>query len=350
MSINPRRRSLVLTLPLAGLFAGCGGDHHDALQATSDGSPNPYAGGRPQAEPWPFEYVAEPKALGAPEALDLSGPWQTWEGGASPVSYDAATDALVIPGNPDVDLSYGVHRFDHPLDVGASYDLSLAGYSGPPDHKVAIYPFGPDGLIFPLEETYGRFWIQQGHNLTFPVVRETAGFFLQVENGYRAAEAVTLRPTLRRVIPAGTRLLRTDQAWTTWAREANPLVRGVGNKIELLPSPTGGITEGVQFYDDLLLTRHSVYELSILGDIGSNLSIFFFLDNTPGWPRAISIQPTSDVSATGQQGFTLVRFEAPDSASFFRVSFAIQVQGRPGATETETMLIDFRETGPNAET
>lgn len=252
--------------------------------------------------------------------VDLSGTWSNWLGQETGITYDAAENALVIPGDGS-DIVLGVQRFDVPLTGGVSYSLSVQASD---DQAAALlFLFDTSGMIVPVPGSTGLAVANPSTPIEFIAPESIAGFYLQVQNRYQADGVAQLSAQLIEGggTSTGASLIDLSEPWTDWVGNATGVAAAEGGLN--IPAPDAGqnIALGVKWFDTPL-SGGTDYALSLggLSDQGTAVLLFLFDTNGQIVPFAENGQSLSWIAATSGAP---AQFTAPTGI----VGFAVQVQG-----------------------
>lgn len=332
----PMRLAGWATLLVAAVLAGCGASGTDtrttAAAVAGDGGAAPAAEASLAVT---LSAATDEKSGDSSNLIDISDRWTAWDGTVSNVWYDPATDALRI-GTPEAgrDMAIGVRRFDRPLTAGMRYTLAVRSNSA--QAAVLLFPFDASGKIIPVDTGTGSTFVtaRDGAPLSFVAPADVAGFFLQVQNRWRATTTAVLDAELVATPsggPAGPDLVALTGPWTDW--NGNPTAvtyDPVGQRL-LLPPPAAGLgnTFAVRRFATALVAGNE-YELSAGPGAANGTAVLLFLFDAQG--RAIPF----DRSTFTTRGPWLqavaglpMTFRAPAGVA----RFAIQVQSPWQATD-----------------
>ncbi|MGB7299865.1 MAG: hypothetical protein WBD34_11130 [Burkholderiaceae bacterium] len=255
--------------------------------------------------------------------INLNGSWRNWSGEDSGIAYDAATNALQIPGGGS-DLVIGVQRFGTPLTAGASYKLNVEASDA--QAAAILFLFDSSGAIVPVPGSEGLSIATSAAAVTFVAPANIAGFYLQVQNRYQAGSSVQLAAELIEdpgATTVGDSLIDLSGPWTDWS--GNPTAVSGTTESVTLPAPSAGMgnTIGVRRFATSLV-EGTRYEFAVQPSSHALTAALLFLFDAEG-------QLIPFVDSAGLSTFNWVsatkgsprRFIAPDSVA----SFAVQVQG-----------------------
>lgn len=263
------------------------------------------------------------KAVGD-NLVNLDRVWPNWSGQSTGITYDAANAVLRIPGD-DSDLVLGVQRYNTPLTAGTTYTLQANASNA--EAAAVLFLFDTSGGIIPVPGNTGLIIAKTGSSVVFTAPANVAGFYLQVQNRYRATDQVTLTAGLIEGEVSGgntfgPNLIDIQGPWPDWT--GNPTgVNGDESTIGLAePSTDVGIIFGVKRFNKPLRAGIE-YDLEsvFLSDFNHASSVLLFLFDDDG-----SLIPFADNS--GSISWIAVapsmsrRFTAPANVA----GFAIQVQ------------------------
>lgn len=338
---NPGRRCLMLALPLAALWSGCGQSGDDGT-STANGAPT----GGPSPAPAGQDVARIPavgvKAWGQP--IDLTPPggynqpspgygdWETPDGAPSGVIVDPATGTLTVPAGAS---PIGVRQYTGGpvLLDGRHYELSLVDASTADVRlRLILEARYPPHEPLPAPAA-GPIEARPGSPALFATPTPTERYRLEYEVGDPAG--ASFRIQLREQVPAGENLLViTGQDWYTWSGEVQPDVTYNGRYLWTsirAPSGDASITQAVKRFDAGPWIEAGTRMSFGLGSdqVGSAAALFFF--DAQYQPIAIDgvnwVYVQTRTPAVGDIT-SVARFGWPANVAFF----VLQVQGAWKAT------------------
>ncbi len=344
-AVSPPAR-LVMMLVTA-IVMGCGGSSSNA-PAPAASNAGTTAAISMQVSLSSTEATGAEKEFGRINLIDITDRWTEWDGTVSNVYYNESSDTLRIgTPAPGRDMAIGVRRFEQPLTAGVRYTLSVR--SDTPQAAAILFLFDSTGRIIPIDAGSGETLAisRDGTPLAFVAPAGVAGFFLQVQNAWRAPSAATLDAQLVATptgAPAGPDLVDLGGSWPDWSGHPSGVI--VENDIEglhlVLPAPAAGqaSTIGVRRFATPLVAR-AEYELGAFAGSSEGTAVLLFLfdanGRSIGFDTGTGSPPRPWLSASPGQPS---RFVAPAGIA----RFAIQVQSpwhATGTTSISPSLVQF---------
>ncbi len=288
--------------------------------------------------------------------IDLSGDWPTWDGGASGITYDAGSNTLTIPASSGgVAVVHGVQRFDEPLVFGRRYSLTFESNNA--QAAALLFLFNEAGQILTLPgRAETAYLARSGQPFIFDAPAGVAGFYLQVQNAWRATTPATAGSTLTATGPNlyGS-LIDPRGPWVDWAGAPVDKVSydALDGRIMINPPAAGsGNTIAIERLA-VPLQAGAEYDLAMQYASTPGMSVLLFMFDAAGWvipvqnpstgvtqswlaATADAAQPVIDTGDTGY--YDSVRFVAPPGVA----SIAVQVQSAWNATAAGSMKASLR--------
>lgn len=272
------------------------------------------------------------------DLIDLDGPWLTWAGQPTRVTFDAATGLLRVPSAGE-NLSTGVRRFDRALIEGYEYTFALRSSNN--SGAVAIlFPFDANGQTVPVPGVAsGELAIARiGQPVLFTAPAGIAGFFIQVQNAWQARpdDTAMLGLVVDELNPddptAGTALNDLDGRWYNWAGRPSSITWRENRLLIPPPGDNSPLTIGVRRFSSALI-EGATYELGALLDARSSVLLFLFDQNQVLIPYRIH-GDDNERAWHAASNAAPIRFTVPGGVS----SIGLQVQGAYQATAGNEIL------------
>ncbi len=336
------RRTLLLGLPLAALWAGCGQGGDDGSPTADGGMPGgpaPALSGQEVAripavevKAWGEPIDLTPDYSGWNNPLPPYGDWEAPDGAPSGVIVDPATDGLRVPAGAS---PIGLRRYTGGpvLFEGRSYELSLLDASTADLRlTLTLEDRYPPHEPLPLAST-GPIEARPGSAALFtpPATTERYGFRYDIGDPAGAG----FRIQLRGQVPAGEDLLGvTGQDWYTWSGGVQPDVTyDMRYQWTTIRAPGGdvSITQAVKRFDAVpLIEPGTTLELRLAADqLGAGAALFFF--DAQYQPIAVNggnwVYVQASTASAGDDA-SASRFVWPANVAYF----VLQVQGPWQAT------------------
>ncbi|MGB7183759.1 MAG: hypothetical protein WBD51_17595, partial [Burkholderiaceae bacterium] len=269
---------------------------------------------------------------------DGSQQWSTWSGNPTQIYYDWDAGALRIPTNGQ-DLALAVQRYDRPLSAGTTYTLQVD--SDDNGARALMFLFDSNGSVVRINGT--DLVASKNAPATFVAPGNIAGFFLQVQNAWRANSDTLLNAQLSdgpsfdvdvSGTAIGTELVGLNGAWDNWSNEDTGVYHDSGAGHLVIPAPHSWESNriGVQrFYAPL--DAGTEYELTASSVSDAQASVILFLYNAAGQTFGFTDSSGTYRNWLTAAGSEKLRFYPPAGVS----GFAIQVQSRYRASATTTI-------------
>lgn len=262
----------------------------------------------------------------------LDGQWRGWTTGDSPVSFDALSGELRIPGaSQGEDMVIGVRHYNDALSAGVAHTLHVQ--SSNPHAAAIIFLQLDNGQIVPaaLDANGALELATQDRPVTFYPPVGVVGFYLQVQNQWRPDATVSLAADLVTgqtspgTLTGNDELIVLPGQWLNWDGQPDGVSYDPASQRLVISPPAhlGPYSIGTRVFATPLAAGTS-YALRLAQSSDPQASVLLFLLNQD---RALIPfnNPAPWLSASGDH---VARFTAPAGVAYF----AIQVQSRAGAS------------------